>query len=123
MKNKVLIIIFVIVTLLALGSCSNYLDSSEEFYGGELVNSEMLSSLAESILAEEESTEKKENATTKEEVTREHDGTYYWTASGKVYHKWSDCGYIKNSAEVFSGALEDAMTAGKENVCSSCAKK
>lgn len=123
MKNRALIIIFVIVTLLVLGSCSNYLDSPEEFYGGELVDSEMLSSLAESILAEEELTEKVEDETTKEEITREHDGTYYWTKSGKVYHKWSDCGYIKNSKEVFDGTLEDAIEAGKENLCSSCAKK
>ena len=123
MRNRVLIIVFVLVSLLVLSSCSNYLDSQEEFYGGELVNSEMLSSLAESILAEEESTEKEEEKTTQEETTREHDGTYYWTKSGKVYHKWSDCGHIKNSKEVFDGTLEEAMAAGKGNLCSSCAKK
>ncbi len=169
MKKYVKIIAIAVSTLL-LVSCSNYINSADDFYGGDVVNAEMLSSIAESIFASDESlrpetepvtvdessganddevtTEETsedsltedateeitedntdvetvtEEATTEEETTkREHNGIYYWTESGEVYHKWSDCGHIKNSLEVFSGTIYEAKVAGKERVCSACANK
>ena len=169
MMRKFILIIALLSAFVLLVSCSNYLNSADDFYGGDVIDAEMLSSIAESVFASDESlrpnepyvdeyaskdkettvdsssdgvTEETptesgtdensepetevttEDVTTEEETTkRVHDGKYYWTKSGKVYHKWSDCGYLKNSDEVFSGSFDDAQEAGKENLCSSCAKK
>ena len=167
MMRKFVLIVALLSAFVLLASCSNYLNSADDFYGGDVIDAEMLSSIAESVFASDESmrpdepyvdgsvdnestldasdngvteeaptesvTDKDgesvsetptEEGTTEEETTkRVHDGKYYWTKSGKVYHKWSDCGYLKNSDEVFSGSFDDAQEAGKENLCSSCAKK
>ena len=45
--------------------------------------------------------------------------TVYWTKSGKVYHTDPDCRYIRNSANVLSGTVEES---GKDKICSSCEK-
>lgn len=49
----------------------------------------------------------------------EEDGIVCWTKNGKVWHSSRDCRYIINS-EVESGAVEDAIEAGKDRACSSC---
>lgn len=165
MKNKRWIIAaFILACTLIFGSCSNYVNSSDDFYGGDIIDSEMLSSIAESVFASDESLrpdqteihdesekendstnfgddnvtdepsssdsegESDENTSTdndqQEETTkRVHDGVFYWTESGKVYHKWADCGYLKNSDNVLSGNAQDVEAAGKEKLCSSCEKK
>ena len=162
--KKFLIFVMLCAMALVLSSCSNYLNSSDDFYGGDVVDAEMLSSIAESVFSSDESLRPEETTTLvegdlvygedetteadpsgdnvenggeetttaektaegdpEEETTkRYHDGTYYWTESGKVYHKWADCGHLKNSSEVFSGSALDAEAAGKETLCSLCAKK
>ena len=50
----------------------------------------------------------------------EADGTVYWTKKGGVYHLYRDCSYIKSSSEVISGTAEEALEAGKSDVCSRC---
>ena len=75
----------------------------------------------EELTTEEETTEEE---TTEEETTeREHDGVYYWTETGTKYHKWSDCGHLKNSTKIFQGTLLEAKTEKKGGLCSSCALK
>lgn len=44
----------------------------------------------------------------------------YWTENGGVYHLFRDCSYIKSSAEVISGTVEEANDAGKSDACSRC---
>ena len=47
----------------------------------------------------------------------------YWTKSGNVWHLQSDCGYVKNGSDLFYGSESDALSFGKERVCTSCSKK
>lgn len=171
MKKSWIIILLAFSVIFILSSCANYLNSSDDFYGGDVIDGEMLSKLAEEVFSSDESLRPEETAdadttnnatddaqseeitdepiseedtttapnpndlppddeetteeeTTEEETTkREHNGVYYWTDSGSKYHKWSDCGYLKNSTEIFDGTLDEATEAGKEGLCSSCAKK
>ncbi len=46
----------------------------------------------------------------------------YWTEGGSVWHASSACSYLKNSQNVISGTLEEAINAGKERLCSACGK-
>ena len=46
--------------------------------------------------------------------------TVYWTKSGKVYHTYADCQYIRNSANVQHGTVEES---GKDNLCKTCEKR
>lgn len=122
MKNRVCFILCTVILLLSFTSCATEYTDNDDFYGGESLNAEILSEIAESIFNEIES-EEIENGRTENGSDREHDGVYYWTSGGSVYHKWSDCGHLKNSSDVISGNEQDALLAGKEKLCSSCAKK
>ncbi len=121
-----LLLAAVLMLTLSFVSCSNYLGEAEGFFGGELVDGERLSSIAESIFAEDESLRPEEETTEEqtEAVTdRVHDGIFHWTESGSKYHKWSDCPHIKNSDKIISGNLIDAEDAkGTGELCSDCAK-
>ncbi len=55
------------------------------------------------------------------EITNEEQ-TVYWTKSGKVWHLSPDCHHLKNSTNILSGTIEDAIAAKKTKVCSSCEK-
>lgn len=48
------------------------------------------------------------------------DGIAYWTPFGKVYHFNPDCQYIRNSATIYSGTLQDAIDAHRDRGCSGC---
>lgn len=58
-----------------------------------------------------------ETETETETQTHPVGDTVYWTESGKVYHRSTDCRYIRNSANVLEGTVEDS---GKERACSAC---
>lgn len=60
----------------------------------------------------------------KEDMTAPHleEQTVYWVEKGKVWHLSSDCSYIKKSKSLISGTVGDAISAGKEKVCSRCGK-
>ena len=78
-----------------------------EFSGGQTLSDEeareMLSALQEEPSAEE--------------------AVYYFvTGSGTVYHSSASCTYLKNSGNVQTGSLSQALAAGKERLCSACAK-
>lgn len=49
------------------------------------------------------------------------DGLAYWTPFGEVYHFNPDCQYIKNSATIYSGTLQDAINSHRDRACSGCA--
>ncbi len=138
--KRCLMVTFALLITLCMISCSNYINSSDDFYGGDIIDAEMLSRLAESVFSENESLRPEETEaesgdgetesnseeiTTEVESQRVHDGIYYWTKSGQVYHKWSDCGHLKNAKEIFSGDARAAEAAGfvEDDLCSSCAKK
>ncbi|NLM01147.1 MAG: hypothetical protein GX220_06820 [Treponema sp.] len=47
----------------------------------------------------------------------------FYTKNGKVYHSHADCGYLKNSKEVFEAKVSKAFEENKTRLCKSCAKK
>ncbi len=98
-----------------LVSCSNILASHNESYGGELINKEKLSSVADSVFSDNESEADGDK--------KEHNGVYYWTDNGEKYHKWRDCEHIRNVSVISSGNITDAIREGKIELCSDCAKK
>lgn len=48
------------------------------------------------------------------------DGLAYWTPFGEVYHFNPDCQYIKGSATIYSGTVQDALDAHRSRGCSGC---
>ncbi len=50
------------------------------------------------------------------------DGTYYWTPSGKSYHKSKDCRSLARSKTICSGSLSDAKREGKDDPCNNCVR-
>ena len=121
MKKSFLVILTVILTFISLTSCAKEYPANDNFYGGESLNADILSSIAESIFNERETNIDGDNQDSNSSQ-KEHDGIYYWTPSGNVYHKWSDCGHLKKSSDIKSGSKEDAILSGKEKLCSTCAK-
>ena len=122
MKRLLTFSICTVLSLLIFTSCAKDYQTSDDFYGGESLNADILSSIAESIFNEVGTEENGKNQGNVD-LRAEHDGVYYWTAGGSVYHKWSDCGHLKNSTDVISGSEQDAILAGKQKLCSSCEKK
>lgn len=121
MKRISLFISFCLVLSVIFCACANPQSNNEEYYGGRPMNAEILSEIAESIL--NESTAKEEDTTDSDTSIKVHDGVYYWTKSGSVYHKWADCGHLKNSSDILSGNREDAILAGKQKLCSTCEER
>ena len=58
-----------------------------------------------------------------DETTKPDSVTVYWTESGTKYHTHRDCGSLKNSTNVISGTLDEALEAEKEGLCKHCEKK
>ncbi len=91
-------------------------------------SSESQDNTESSKINEESSTKHdQEESSTKhdqEESSTKHDHQestpVYWTENGGVYHLFRDCSYIKSSAEVISGTVEEANDAGKSDACSRC---
>ena len=49
------------------------------------------------------------------------DGTAYWTQFGKSYHLDPNCGTLLNSSTIYSGTVEEAFAANREDPCDFCA--
>jgi len=69
---------------------------------------------------EESSTKHDQEESSTKHDHEESDTPVYWTENGGVYHLFRDCSYIKSSAEVISGTVEEANDAGKSDACSRC---
>ena len=124
MKIKILAFALISVILFSTSSCAEKVVTNTEYYGGESMNAEILSHISESIFNEMTSAAEETSSENTDEISSEHhDGIYYWTDGGSVYHKWADCGHIKNSQDVKSGSRDEAILSGKEKLCSSCEKK
>lgn len=109
--------LFILVFTLLFSSCG-YTDDNE-FYGGDSMNAEILSSIAESIFNEDSS-----NISTSDEIVDYEivDGVYYWTDNGSVYHNSKKCSHIKDTLSLHSGSREEAELNGKNKLCSLCEK-
>ena len=129
-------------------SCSLFSPERGSFYGGKILDNEAMEELQKefeesgstnlsgestvenstegnsfestaSISAETENQE----LSNAETATGEKNETVFWSKSGSVWHLYSDCGYLKNSNEIFSGTVSEAISNGAEKVCSSCENK
>ncbi|MBR3762690.1 MAG: hypothetical protein IKK59_08135 [Lachnospiraceae bacterium] len=49
------------------------------------------------------------------------DGTAYWTQFGKSYHLDPNCQTLLNSSTIYSGTVEEAFAANREDPCDFCA--
>jgi len=49
------------------------------------------------------------------------DGSAYWTQFGKSYHLDPNCGTLLNSSTIYSGSIEEAFAAKREDPCDFCA--
>lgn len=49
------------------------------------------------------------------------DGSAYWTQFGKSYHLDPNCQTLLNSSTIYSGTVEDAFAANREDPCDFCA--
>ena len=55
------------------------------------------------------------------ETTPEWDGvTVYYTKSGSVWHKTSECPALKNSENVICATQDQAVSEGKTRACKKC---
>ena len=50
-----------------------------------------------------------------------NDGVAYWTPFGKSYHLDSNCHTLLNSSTVYTGTIEEAFAANREDPCDFCA--
>ena len=125
-----LAVAFLLMT--SLSSCS-FFDTDNRFVGGELLDDDMMSEIKEEIFGseiesssdsdiEESSVNDDEDYETldSEENNESYDGLVYWTKSGSVWHTYEDCGSLKNSNNVFSGSVDEAIESGKNKLCSRC---
>ncbi len=49
------------------------------------------------------------------------DGSAYWTQFGKSYHLDPNCSTLLNSSTIYSGTVEEAFAANREDPCDFCA--
>jgi hypothetical protein len=99
------------VLLLLLSACS----PADGFEEGRPISKEELESISAALFGETG-----EPADTAPLLTDREPNTYYWTKSGRVYHKYRDCPYLKNAKEIESGGLISAESQGRESPCSLC---
>ena len=104
-------LLFLMIICLLLPSCH----SGNEFDGGRPISKEELESISAALFGETG-----EPADTAPLLTDREPNTYYWTKSGRVYHKYRDCPYLKNAKEIESGGLISAESQGRESPCSLC---
>lgn len=122
-----LAVAFLLMT--SLSSCS-FFDTDNRFVGGELLDDDMMSEIKEEIFGSEiestgdidieESSVNDDETLDSEENNEVYDGPVYWTKSGSVWHTYEDCGSLKNSNNVFSGSVDEAIESGKKKLCSRC---
>ena len=128
-------------------SCSLFLYDNSRFSGGEALNDRLLSEIKNELFSSDtvseqlpaegstnlkndgisETTEEKTSASSGEDNSSETENSQqnvvYWTKSGSVWHTYLDCGHIKNSTNIISGNVEEAVNQGKKSICKNCEKR
>ena len=101
-------------------------ESKHHLSGGELLDDEKISEIINEVFSgatgkesEEKDTEIVASVETEGE-TYEQTDIVYWTDSGSVWHKSTDCTHIKNSTNLYAGTVAAAQSAGKSKACSRC---
>ena len=96
---------FLLFLLCVCALCSCY--RRAEFSGGKALTQDGVREMLDATDGGEESEEKL---------------YYFVSGDGEVYHSSSSCSYLKNSKNVLSGTMAQVSAAGKERLCSACAK-
>ncbi len=113
-------------------SIETEIKETTEFANSQFENETILTESGSIIIENEEYTDliievdtssNMTNAVSTEQIETESIEKVYWVTNGKVWHLFKDCGYLKNSNPILSGNVEEAVSEGKETVCSSCSKK
>ena len=144
---KFLLATFTLIFSLCFASCSLFTPERGSFYGGKILDNEAMdelrkefdesssnndqiesgSTIGTQILTESvqnnENTQAESENTQSESENTEKSETVFWSKSGSVWHLYIDCGYLKNSDEIYSGTVDEAIASGVKKVCSSCEKK
>lgn len=126
--KKYICFIAVICLLAALLSSCALFDTGDRFVGGEPLDDDMMIDIWMEIFSSEpeypdeflETDKPQSEEEESDHETEPFDGTVYWVKGGKVWHTHDDCGSLKDSSDVLSGSIEDALEAGKERICSRC---
>ena len=133
------------VLLCGFCSCSLLTYDKTEVRGGIPLNDELMAVIKGNILSEaspDDTTDEKSEPSDSESVyvtdeaesddtddtasasgNQNADNICYWSESGSVWHTYRDCHHIKNSKNILSGTVKEALEDGKSHVCSSCAKR
>jgi hypothetical protein len=126
MKNKIKITLISItfIPVILLTSCSILMPRQEVFDGGEILDKEMMDNIKSEIFNSTPSDDVSslETEIESENVSNSENATVYWTEGGSVWHTDDRCGHLKRAKEILTGTVKEAIEAGKDKVCSSCAK-
>ena len=139
MIKRLNVLAIALLLVMSLTSCTLF-DINDRYVGGELLDDEMMSEIIDERFSDETDTleEESNGADTGEaessskiedsgnnEPNDNADGedVVYWTESGKVWHTHRDCGRLKQSTEILSGSVDDAIEEGKTKLCSYCENK
>ena len=121
---KAIRICFLMLMALLLVMSTAACAAKEPFDAGKPISASDVAALRDSLLGEQGSTP--EGTLTPDQPSGSLDpttqsATVFWLESGSVYHRDSDCRYIKEKQNVQSGTVTEATEAGKTRACSSCA--
>ena len=131
---KILSLILSVVFLITMCSCSLFTYDTSRFDGGDTLSDELLSKIENDLRNEAQTSETTNDSKATEDIhsdlsvesesqdNKDGDTTVYWTSGGSVWHTSRECSYIKNSKNILSGTVDEAISSGKKQLCSSCQK-
>ena len=160
-KLRSLCLLLIFLSVASVTSCRLFVPKNNAFYGGQVLDDNMMESIKENVLntesgdntealgngpvfvrpgeiespvtdnepSVEETASEMQEASAEESDTCEYtdlefdESTVFWTEGGGVWHLFNNCGHLKRSKKIYYGTVEEAVEAGKEKVCSTCAKK
>lgn len=114
--------VFLLLLVLLLSSCSE-VQQTVEYQGRRLSDSEILEHIQSELSGKTETSQTHSIKPWKDGIVCSMEDRVYWTKSGSVYHTNINCRYLPDDAELIYGSEEDAVSCGKKQCCSLCAKE
>ncbi len=148
--TKILLVTCLFAICVLQCSCSLFLYDNARFSGGEALDDRLVAEIKNELFdsdthSEKPSVEKDSDLKNDGNTENTDDGStetsasvgkensseteisqqnvVYWTKSGSVWHSYIDCGHIKNSNNILSGTVEEAVNEGKSHLCKNCDKR
>jgi competence protein ComEC len=110
MKRAISLMLILLSFLLL--SCESQNPCSQEYESGFRVTSDVMK-----FVQNYQSSDTEQTTAPKE---YSEDTVCYWTKSGSVWHLTPNCSYLRNSKNIISGTVKDALLAEKTKPCSRC---